>query len=701
MNTKPLTQLEETEKDEPLKKDVRELGIILGNVLVEQEDPDLFESVEALRALTKTLRTEYSDETRNKIVSLIDTFTPEKAYKVVKAFSVYFILVNAADEIDRIRRMRAHIFLNDRPQKGSVEEALMCLKNEGTAPELLQDVINSLEITPVFTAHPTEATRQTILKKILNISRLLLKREYTRLTPSEEDRIRRQLQTEVALLWQSNEIRFHKVTVKDEIQRGLFFFKNVLYDVIPEFYENLNSKLGSVYNIQNPAPAILKFGSWMGGDRDGHPYVTVDITKETVENYRKLILELYLKDLDPVYDSISTSTNLVSASPRLHLSVESDGSSLQDSVTESVLRDPSEIYRVKLFLISLKLRKTIDRQGDGYKDAAEFISDLELMYDSLTENRGRIIADSKILPLIYKVKTFGFNFITLDVRQNASLIREAAEEILSYCGIKNFSKLKEDEKNRHLTLEILNPRPITNQFTELSDTARQVIGELAVIRWAKENISEASCNDYIISNCSAVSDVMSVLLLAKEAGLVHAGREGLYKSIFDILPLFETIDDLENSEAIMHELFENDAYRNHIKLRQMVQKIMIGYSDSNKDGGIVTSKIELYKSQRNLTRLCKSAGVELILFHGRGGSISRGGGPLNQSILAQPGGTIQGKIKITEQGEMISSKYLIPEIAERSLELISSAVMISSTNSRSENRKDRFEEYSSIMEDIS
>ncbi|MCU7496300.1 MAG: phosphoenolpyruvate carboxylase [Ignavibacteria bacterium] len=702
MITKPLTQLEETEKDEPLRKDIRELGIILGNVLVEQEDKDLFETVEELRALTKTLRTEYSDEVRNRIIFLINSFTPEKAYKVVKAFSVYFILVNAADEINRIRRMRAHIFLNHRPQKGSIEESLSKLKEEGITQEQLQEVLASLEVVPVFTAHPTEATRQTILKKILNISRLLLQREYKKLTPYEEERIRQQLQTEVTLLWQSNEIRFHKVTVKDEIQHGLFFFKNVLYDLIPEFYLNLNLKLGSVYKFKNPAPALIKFGSWMGGDRDGHPYVTVDITKETVANYRKIILELYLKDLDPIYDSISTSMALVSASPQLHLSIESDRIKLKDFVTESVLRDPSEVYRVKLFLISLKLRKTIDQEEMGYKDASEFLLDLELMYDSLSENRGRIIAEEKILPLIYKVKTFGFNFISLDVRQNASLIREAAEEILGYCGIKSgFSELKEEEKNFILTKEILSPRALINQFSEISPTARQVIEELAVIRWAKENISDKSCNDYVISNCSAVSDVMSVLLFAREAGLVQAGREGLNKSDFDILPLFETIDDLRNSEAIMRELFGNEAYLSHLKLRRMVQKIMIGYSDSNKDGGIVTSKIELYKSQRNLTRLCKDMGVELILFHGRGGSISRGGGPLNQSILAQPKGSIQGKIKITEQGEMISSKYLIPSIAERSLELITSAVIIASTNSRTGRRQDRFEDYSTIMEDLS
>ncbi|HEX2867326.1 MAG TPA: phosphoenolpyruvate carboxylase [Ignavibacteriales bacterium] len=702
MNTKPITQLEETQKDEPLKKDIRELGIILGNVLVEQEGRDLFESVETLRSLTKTLRTEYTDDVRNSIVSLIDTFTPEKAYLVVKAFSVYFILVNAADEIHRIRRMRAHIFQNDRPQKGSIEEALICMKNEGGSQKLLEEVLNSLEIIPVFTAHPTEATRQTILKKILNISRLLLRREYTKLTPSEEENIAHQLETEVTLLWQSNEIRFHKVTVKDEIQRGLFFFRNVLYGLIPEFYRNLNSKLQSVYNLKTPAPALLKFGSWMGGDRDGHPYVTVDITKETASDYKKIILELYLKDLDPIYDSLSTSVHLVAASPELHLSIENDRIRLQDFVTESVLRDPSEVYRVKLFLISLKLKKTIEAHPSGYKDAGEFLGDLELMHESLSENKGHIIAEEKILPLIYKVRTFGFNFISLDVRQNASLIRETAEEIFSYCGIrKDFSRLEEEKKNELLTREILNPRPLINQFSELSDTARQVVNELAVIKWAKETIAEESCNDYIISNCSKVSDILSVLLLAKEAGLVQSGTEGLTRSLFDILPLFETIEDLQNSESIMRELFQNEAYKNHLKLRHMVQKIMIGYSDSNKDGGIVTSKIELYKAQRNLTRLCSETGVELILFHGRGGSISRGGGPLNQSILAQPKGTIKGKIKITEQGEMISSKYLIPSIAERSLELISSAVILATQNSITGSKKDRFEEYSGVMDELS
>ncbi|MGE5403059.1 MAG: phosphoenolpyruvate carboxylase [Ignavibacteriales bacterium] len=702
MNTKPLTMLEENEKDEPLKRDIHELGEILGSILIEQEDKSLFEAVETLRSLTKTLRTEYSDDIKNQIVRLIDTFSVEKAYKVVRAFSVYFILVNAADEVHRIRRMRVHMLQDDRPRKGSLEEALNILKKKELHPASIQELLNSIEIIPVFTAHPTEAVRQTILKKILRISQLLLQREIRTNTRSEIVDMKEQLKTEITLLWQSNEIRFHKVTVRDEIQHGLFFFKNILYDVIASFYKNLNEKLKTVLGMDYPSPALIRFGSWMGGDRDGHPYVTVDITKQTVTEHKKNILELYRQDLNQLYDSLSTSLNLVSASPELHLSIEKDNALLKETRTDSILRDPSEIYRGKLFLISRKLQNADEGREAGYKNADELLEDLYLIYNSLSSNKGQVIADSKILPLIYKVKTFRFNFIALDIRQNASLIRQAIEDILKYCGISEaFLKLSEEERVAILTGEIFNPRPLVNQFSRLNDTTHQVIEEISVIAWAKKNISEDACSDYIISNCSSQSDVLSALLLAKEAGLVGSDGQKITSSEFDILPLFETIGDLRNSGQVMNSLFHNTAYRGHLELRNRVQKIMIGYSDSNKDGGIVTSNFELFRAQKNLTELCKDENIELILFHGRGGSISRGGGPLNQSILAQPPGSIQGKIKITEQGEMISSKYLIPSIANRSLELITSAVLLAAANSRFNKDTNGFSKYHEIMEAVS
>ena len=703
MNKISLNKLEASEKDAPLKRDIRELGFILGNILKEQEGEVLYETEERLRALTKSLRTEYNEKTRKEIISLISSLSIEDAYKVVRAFSTYFILVNAADEVHRIRRYRGTIILGSTPPENSIEEALLSLKNSsGLNKNEIQKVLNNIKIIPVFTAHPTEATRQTILRKILKISQLLIKRELLKNTAEEEEEIKAQLQTEITLLWQSNEIRFHKVTVRDEIQRGLFFFKDVIYEIIPQFYLILNLKLKNTFNYDKHVPNVLNFGSWIGGDRDGHPFVTVDLTKETLLNNKNQIINLYLRDLTPIYTSLSSSLNIIKADKKIQQSVEKDSELLNPKISENIMRDPSEIYRTKLLLIAEKLQHTIDNSDKGYADSIELLSEFQLIYNSLVKNKGKIIADNKILPLIYKIKTFGFHLVQTDIRQNSPMLRSAINDILNYSEVSpDFQSLEEEEKIGILTREILSARPLKNSFSDLLDITKQVISEIELINWGKNNISPEACNDYIISNCSTVSDVLTALLLAKEAGVVIVHQGKIIKSNFDILPLFETIEDLRKSQEVMQDLFNNKAYASHLKIREKRQKIMIGYSDSNKDGGIVTSNFELYKAQKNLKKLCDNQKIELLLFHGRGGSISRGGGPVSQSILAQPAGTIEGKIKITEQGEMISSKYLIPEIAQQSLEFITSAILVASAESRYKKSKDKFDEYNEIFEVIS
>ncbi len=689
-------------QDEPLKREIKELGKILGKVLIEQEDLNLYETVERLRALTKQLRSSYSRKTRDEIVSLIDTLSIDKAYKVVKAFSIYFVLVNAADEVHRIRKQRNNAITQNVYEKGSIEESLVQLKSKKYSSKVIEEILNSIEIMPVFTAHPTEATRQTTLRKILRISELLLNREVQKLNTAEQEEILRQLQTEITLLWQSNEIRFHKVTVQDEIQRGMFFFKEILYDIIPSFYTTLNKNLKSILNFNNPSPVIINFGSWMGGDRDGHPFVTVDITKETLINNRKQIIVLYQKDLDTLYTSLSSSLNIISVDKFLLKSIESDSLLLGIKKSDGILRDPSEIYRAKLYLISSKLERTISNSKGGYNNSDELINDLDIIYESLLANKSKIIAETVVLPIIYKVKTYGFRLVTLDIRQNSSLINFALSNLLSYSEVaERFSDLGEQEKIDLLTIEILSSRPLINNFSDLNSITRQILEEIGLIKWAKENISPKSCNDYIISNCSNVSEILGVLLLAKEAGLVEVHAKKIIKSNFDILPLFETISDLRKSSLVMGTLFKNAAYKQHIELRNQKQKIMIGYSDSNKDGGIVTSNYELYKAQIGLKELCDLEKIDLILFHGRGGSISRGGGPVNQSILSQPHGTIEGKIKITEQGEMISSKYLVPQIAKTSLELMTSAVITASAKTKFQRKGEKFHIYHQIFDKIS
>ena len=511
------------------------------------------------------------------------------------------------------------------------------------------------------------------------------------------------------MLWQSNEVRFRKVTVKDEIQHGLFFFKEVLYDLIPHFYQSFNKKLKSTFDISDYTPVIFKFGTWVGGDRDGHPFVTVDITKNTLLNNKRQIISLYQRDLEQLHTSLSSSLNVIPVSKELSKSLITDRTMLGDDTEDKIPRDPSEVYRAKLMLIGRKLEgaKQVPNPAAGqsnicYKNSVEFLNDLYLMHQSLRDNKGKLIAESIVLPLIYKVKTFGFRFATLDIRQNALLLAAAIREILKYAELHdNFSIADEEEKIKILTSEILNSRPLRNKFSGLGQETIQIINEFAVIRWGKENIAFNACNDYIISNCSEVSDVLSALLLAKEAGLINTSGKKIFYSHFDILPLFETIDDLRKAHLVMLELFDNPAYSQHLKLRGNIQKIMLGYSDSNKDGGIVTSNYELYKAQKYLKKLCDKRNIELILFHGRGGSISRGGGPVNKSILAQPIGTIEGKIKITEQGEMISSKYLIPEIAENNLELMASAVLSTTSGSKLKKSRDKFDIYNKLFETIS
>ncbi len=702
MNKKSLNLLENTDQDEPLKKDIRELGIILGNVLKEQAGNNIYEMVEKLRHLTKQLRTEFNERTRKEILALIDSLGIEDAYKVVRAFSIYFILVNAADEVHKIRVQRNDLIRQAKPLKGSVQDALTELNKEKLSKDEIKNILGKIEIIPVFTAHPTEATRQTILRKILKISKLLLQRELSINTLEESESINLNLQSEITLLWQSNEIRFQKVTVNDEIQHGLFFFKEVIYDVIPKFYIKLNSNLKSLFKMEDPSPVIIKFGSWIGGDRDGHPFVTVDLTKDTMLNNKKQIINLYQRDLEQLYTELSSSLKIAKVNPDLFKSTKYDNSLLGMQNTGGILRDPSEIYRAKILLISLKLEEAKQNSNLGYKKSKDFIDDLYLIFNSLNDNNGKIIAETIVLPLIYKAQTFGFRLAALDIRQNASLINEAIIDILKYSEVcDNFKSFPEEEKIRILTTEILTSRPLKNSFSKLSESTQQVLGELGIIKWGKENIAFNACNDYIISNCSSVSDVLSAILLAKEAGLISVLNKKITFSNFDVLPLFETISDLRRADQIIKELFENKAYSQHLKLRGKVQKIMIGYSDSNKDGGIVTSNYELYKAQRNLKRLCDNKVIELILFHGRGGSISRGGGPVNTSILAQPLGTIEGKIKITEQGEMISSKYLLPEIAETSLELMASAVLMTTAKSKEENESNKFEHYNSIFDKIS
>lgn len=658
-----------------LSKNIKELGYILGDVLKEQEGAELFNTVEKLRALTKVVRED--SHAKRKIKKIVGGLDLNISHNVIKAFSIYFILVNAADEVHKIVIDKLNEDKTETNRIGSFRESFNEIKSLSLAKKDIQKIISRIEIIPVFTAHPTEATRQTILKKILRISNLLLENELMFKSETEQKDIYEKIKAEITLLWQSNEIRFSKISVEDEVMRGLFFFKNVIYKELPTFYNKLQDDLNSSLKFDAQLPPLIKFGSWIGADRDGHPHVSIDITKKTFNIHKKEILKLYLDELNHIYEHISTSTYLKKVSRQLKTKLTQNQKKLTLSNTDKQLREPSEIYRAYLYVIYQKLSDTLSKKGIGYKNVSELIADILLIRKSLNENEGEIIAEKFIDPFIKKIETFGFYFVKLDIRQNSKLIRSAVDELFSTSGVfNNFSKLSEETKTELLTKEILSSRPLSNPFQQLTNQTCQILEEIKLIDWGLKNIAHDSISDYIISNCEFVSDILSVLLLAKESGLIKIKNGKIVESSIDILPLFETIEDLRNSGSIMKNLFDNSAYKQQLNCRKKVQKIMLGYSDSNKDGGIVTSNFELYKAQIGLKEICKKYKLQMILFHGRGGSISRGGGPVNRSILAQPPSTIEGKIKLTEQGEMISAKFLIPQTAVKNLETVTSAVIL-------------------------
>ena len=659
--------------DKNLSKNIKELGFILGDVLKEQEGNDLFNTVEKLRSLTKVLRDNAGTE--KKIRNIVNRLDLQKSHNVIKAFAIYFILVNAADEVHKIVLGKIK-YESKGKLEGSFSDSVEKIKKLKLTEEQLSEIFKQIEIIPVFTAHPTEATRQTILKKVLRISSLLLEKELSFNTQNDEQQIMDQIKAEITLLWQSNEIRFSKITVEDEVMRGLFFFKNVIYKILPNVYQNLSYTLNDKLSFKNDIPTLLKFGSWIGGDRDGHPFVSIDVTKKTFNIHRREIINLYLNELNSIYEFLSSSSFQKPVTAKLKKQVKKNEIELKLSKDENKLREPTELYRAFLYQIYRRLLNTAESKDVRYKSSDDLLKDLDMIKESLLKNDGKVIVENWIDPFYKKVEAFGFHFVKLDVRQNARLIRASVDEIFNSAGVKSgFTNLPEDEKIVLLRSEVLNSRPLSNPYSNFSDETNKVLNEIKLIDWGIKNISPDSISDYIISNCENVSDILSVLLLAKETGLVKVENHKIVESNIDILPLFETIEDLRNSKSVMTKLFSVKPYQQQLIKRGKKQKIMLGYSDSNKDGGIVTSNFELYKAQIGLEEICSQNKTELILFHGRGGSISRGGGPVYRSILAQPPQSIEGKIKLTEQGEMISAKYLVPQTAQKSLETITSAVI--------------------------
>jgi len=672
------------ELDRRLSQQIHLLGDMLGETIKEQEGEPLFDLVEEIRGLAKAHR-DGNEQAGTQLLALVEGLPLAQARGVVKAFATYFQLVNLAEEQERVRilHQRTHQANQQNVPRGqSIAAAILRLREEELSADEIQTLLDHLLIMPVFTAHPTEAKRRVVLTKLNRLREILYQLDFYKLTPYQEEVAMDRFREELASLWQTNETRARKPTVLDEARNGLYYFDSTLFELVPQIYQELDEALekyypGNSFNI----PIFLRYGSWIGGDRDGNPFVTLEVTEEVLREQKIQVVKYYRSVLDRMHGHLSTSSRY-QISDELLKSIEADAQLLPNRATFVEERYTNQPYRQKMFFIYDKLTATLkDSERPWrhkryarigvYQHAAELLADLRLVQNSLRTHRGgQRLANGRLATLIKQVEIFGFHLATLDIRQHAERHRSALAEVFEQYGIaKVYKHWPEPRKIDLLSKELLNPRPLTPANLPFSEQSNETIEVFRLIRRAHERIGELAIESYIISMTTGVSDVLAVLLLAQDADVDDQ---------LDIVPLFETVPDLHAAPAIMEKLFTNPAYAKHLKARGWAQQIMIGYSDSNKDGGYLSANWELHLAQRALAAMCEKHQVTLTLFHGRGGSTARGGGPANRAILAQPAESVRGRIKFTEQGEAITNRYANLEVSHRHLEQIVNAILLSS-----------------------
>ncbi|MFC4075368.1 phosphoenolpyruvate carboxylase [Salinithrix halophila] len=667
-------------KEQPLRKDVRFLGNILGEVLVMQGGQELLERVEHIREMTKELRISHNSDRLEQCKQEIQSLSPGTRRDVIRAFAIYFQLVNIAEQNHRIRRHREYR-RDGGGQRWSIESAVQMLKESGMEAQEVAGILDKLSLELVMTAHPTEAMRRTVLDIHHRISDLMARLDDPLLTESEKDHYQQELQGEVVTLWQSDELRQRKPTVIDEVRNGLYYLDETLFDVLPQVHRELEHSLNRHYPDREwHVPCYLKFGSWIGGDRDGNPWVTPEVTWRTLEMQRELVISKYEASLHNLVEKLSHSTRVIRVADSLLDSLEKDRKEVEPGdIGQGEWRNEHELYRRKCTYILARLKHTrLGQKEKGcYRDVEEFLADLRLIDESLRIHHAQSIADGDLALLIRQVELFGFHLLTLDIRQDSGEHESALSEILSTLGIaEDYASLSEEDKMALLTELLQDPRPLTSSFMEFSEDTRKCLDLFALIVRAKKEFGDEAIRNYLISMTQGTSDLLEVVLFAKEVGLWRQ-EEGKPVASLHVVPLLETIDDLHRAEEIMEAYYRHPAYVPATMKDCPYQEIMLGYSDSNKDGGMLTANWELFRAQEELYSLSKRYGLEVRFFHGRGGALGRGGGPLNQSIQAQPPATLAGGVKITEQGEVLSSRYALKPIAYRSLEQATSALLTS------------------------
>ncbi|TCZ69871.1 phosphoenolpyruvate carboxylase [Paenibacillus albiflavus] len=693
-----------------LRRDVRFLGNILGEVLVHQGGSELLSIVEKIREMSKSMRANYTFEMYTEYKEIISKLTPEVRHQVIRAFAIYFQLVNIAEQNHRIRRKRDYERTSgDLVQPGSIEHIIQELKSNDTSISEVKEILSNSSLELVMTAHPTEAMRRAVLNIHRRIADDVMVLDNPTLTSREREQLREKLLGEVLTLWQTDELRDRKPTVIDEVKNGLFYFDETLFDVLPDVYTELERCLKKYYPDEAwHVPSFLRFGSWIGGDRDGNPSVTSKVTWETLELHREMALKKYDRAIRDLYHHTSFSLNMIQVSDELLQSIERDRESLTtnyESWHYKPWHNEKEPYRIKLAYMLEKIHntgRTNVAAEHRYNSPDEFLEDLNVISRSLSSHFADYVADKYITKLIRQVELFGFHLATLDIRQHSQEHEYAMTEILNKMGIvSDYGKLSEEKKIETLTSILTDLRPITSPYLHYSESTQETIEVYRTIYRAQKEFGTRCISSYLISMTRGVSDILEVLVFAKEAGLYSREMNGKVNCTIQSVPLFETIDDLHAAPAIMGTLFEISAYRASIDPYKEMTEIMLGYSDSNKDGGVITANWELRTALRDLMAVGKKYNVKLKFFHGRGGALGRGGMPLNRSILAQPVDALGAGVKITEQGEVLSSRYSMKGIAYRSLDQATNALIAASKLSRQPKADPSDASWETIMSGIS
>lgn len=666
-----------------LSEQIHQLGDLLGETLIEQEGQPLFELVEEVRALAKAHRAG-DRESGVRLLERIESLPLPEARGVVKAFSSYFALVNLAEEQERVRVLRRRAVqarAAGRPVDETMEAALLALRDQGMSADEARALLSGLLVMPVFTAHPTEAKRRTVLLKLADVAEALERLDSGTLTPRETETELEWLRELIVSLWETEDTRRTRPTVLDEVRGVLYYFEHTLFDLVPEMEARLRRALERTWPGEPFAvPHFLRFGSWVGGDRDGNPYVTPAVTEQTLREHQTTALRLYRRAFERMHGHLSVAEER-GVSRDLLASLEEDAAVFPEEARRVVEHYRREPYRQKMTFVYRRLQATLEaaarpwradhrpRPG-AYPSAAGFLADLRLVQSSLREHSGARLADGRLGRLITQAEVFGFHLAALDLRQHAGRHTAALDEIFSRYGIaEGYGALDEEGRQAVLTAELARGRPLTPAHLDFSDETNESVNTFRLVRRAHERVGPEAIQTYIASMTRGPSDLLAILLLARDAGVA----EGL-----DVVPLFETVEDLDSAGGTLGALFAHPAYRAHLGERGCRQTVMVGYSDSNKQAGYLTAHWELHLAQRTLSALCQRHQVALTFFHGRGGTVGRGGGPVNRAVLAQPPESVGGRLRLTEQGETVTTRYANPRLARRHLEQLAHAVLFTS-----------------------